>query len=121
MKKIKKLYFDITQSRRIKNYAEKHKITEKSILEEFTRVMDIIYRGWKNAYPDSDDETFEEYLKMVLKWAEFSFRLRERKSDTIRIKEHLTILQDAIEEYDTDYNKLIEIEKVLKDRGISWN
>ena len=50
MKTIKQLVFDITQSRRIKNYAERLKIEPTSVLPQIQSVMEIIYQAWFKNY-----------------------------------------------------------------------
>ncbi len=49
-----------------------------------------------------------------MKFAEFEFRLKERKSDLVKINDHLIILRDALVEYERDYNIIIEIEQFVK-------
>ena len=115
MKKIKQLTFDITQSRRIKNYAQKQQIKEKEILEKYQHVMQIIYLAWKKNYGDNEEVTFRNFFLSVMKYAEFAFRLKERINDLAKITDHVEILRDALEEYERDYREIIALENLVKD------
>ncbi|MCE7743275.1 MAG: hypothetical protein GOP50_12565 [Candidatus Heimdallarchaeota archaeon] len=115
MKNIKQITFNFTQSRRIKNYARKNNIPEKEVLSKYPEVIHIIFQAWKKNYSQSQDVEFRDFFLQVMKFAEFEHRLKERKSDLIKIKDHLIILEDALVEYDRDYNTIIEIEQIVKD------
>ncbi len=115
MKQIKQLTFNITQSRRIKNYSQKNNIPEKELLARYQSAMHVIFLAWKKNQELNPDLPFRTFFLDIMKYAEFVFRLKERKVDLVKITEHVEILEDAIEEYKQDYNKLIGIEKVVKE------
>ena len=115
MKHIKQLTFDITQSRRIKNFAQKNKVPEKKVLNTFQNIMHIIYQAWKKNYYESSSVSFREYFLKVMKYAEIEFRMHERQGEMKLITDHVEILRDALEEYDRDYSNFINIEKLAKD------
>ncbi len=117
MKTIKQLTFNITQSRRIKNYAQKNKIQEKQILAKYPKVMSIIFHAWKKNYAHSQEKSFRDFFLGVMKYGEFAFRLKERIDDLQKINDHVEILRDALEEYNQDYNTVIKIEQIVKDLG----
>ena len=114
MKKIKQITFDITQSRRIKNYAQKLQIKEKELLEKYQKIMHIIHEAWKKNYGETEEITFRNFFLSVMKYAEFAFRLRERIDDLAKITDHVEILRDALEEYETDYREIINLENIVK-------
>ena len=114
MKKIKQLTFDITQSRRIKNYAQKLKIKEDVLLKKYQQVIHIIYQAWNKNYGDGEEKTFRNFFLTVMKYAEFAFRLKERYTDLETINRHLVILREALEEYETDYKSILAIENIVK-------
>ena len=113
MQYIKQLNFDITQSRRIRNYIEQHKLSSKEVLKKFKEIIELLFNNWKERYKKSGTVSFDEYLLMYLKYAEFSYRLKERKEDLKKIRTHVNILRDAIEEYERDYKEIITIEKIV--------
>ncbi|MHA1347543.1 MAG: hypothetical protein ACTSVO_00280 [Candidatus Heimdallarchaeaceae archaeon] len=113
MKKIKQLTFDITQSRRIKNHAQRLKIKEDVLLKIYPHTMQIIYQAWNKNYSKTDEVSFRNFFLSVMKYAEFAFRLKERHSDLEKINRHVVILRDALVEYDEDYNKILKIEKMI--------
>ena len=115
MKNTKQVTFNFTQSRRIKNYARKNKLPEKEVLSKYPKVMHIIFQAWKKNYGDSEEVSFREFFLQVMKFAEFEFRLRERKTDIQKVNDHVVILRDALVEYDQDYDTVIEIENIVKD------
>ncbi|MBY9001879.1 MAG: hypothetical protein KGD64_13250 [Candidatus Heimdallarchaeota archaeon] len=117
MKKIKQLTFDITQSRRIKNYAQKLKVKEEVLLKKYQHTMNIIFQAWNKNYSESEEINFRNFFLTVMKYAEFAFRLKERYTDLETINKHLVILRDALVEYDKDYTKVIEIEKIVQQLG----
>ena len=47
MRAIKQITFNFTQSRRIKNHAQKLNVEEKEILTRYPKVMHIIFQAWK--------------------------------------------------------------------------
>ena len=110
---IKQLNFDITQSRRIKNYVEQHKLSTKAILQRFKELLETTYQQWKKHYGSEEKISFEEFLQAYLKYAEFSYRLKERKNDLKKVKTHVDILREAIEEYERDYKEIITIENIV--------
>jgi len=75
MKHIKQLTFDITQSRRIKNFAQKKKVPEKKVLATFQNVMHIVHQAWKKNYGEFSSVSFRDYFMKVMKYAEISFRM----------------------------------------------
>ena len=115
MKHIKQLTFDITQSRRIKNFAQKKKIPEKKVLGIFQNVMHIIHQAWKKNYGDSKVISFRDYFMKVMKYAEIEFRMHERQEEMKTITDHVEILRDALEEYERDYQRFINIENTVKE------
>ena len=115
MKHIKQLTFNITQSRRIKNYSQKNNIPEKELLAKYRVIMDIVYSAWMKNREMDPDLQFRTFFLDIMKYAEFAFRLEVRKEDLVKITEHVDILEGAIEEYKQDYAKLIKIEEVVKD------
>ncbi|OLS30589.1 MAG: hypothetical protein HeimAB125_18650 [Candidatus Heimdallarchaeota archaeon AB_125] len=115
MKHIKQLTFNITQSRRIKNYSQKNNIPEKELLAKYRVIMDIVYSAWMKNREINPDLQFRTFFLNIMKYAEFAFRLDVRKEDLVKITEHVEILEGAIEEYNQDYAKLIKIEEVVKD------
>ena len=115
MKHIKQLTFDITQSRRIKNFAQKKKIPEKKVLSTFQNIIHVIYQAWKRNYGDSSSISFRDYFMNVMKFAEIEFRMHERQEEMKTITNHVEILRDALEEYERDYHKFINIEKTVKE------
>ena len=115
MKHIKQLTFNITQSRRIKNYSQKNNIPEKELLAKYRVIMDIVYGAWMKNREINPDLQFRTFFLNIMKYAEFAFRLDVRKEDLVKITEHVEILEGAIEEYNQDYAKLIKIEEVVKD------
>ena len=115
MKHIKQLTFNITQSRRIKNYSQKNNIPEKELLAKYRVIMDIVYSAWMKNREINPDLQFRTFFLNIMKYAEFAFRLDMRKEDLVKITEHVEILEGAIEEYNQDYAKLIKIEEVVKD------
>ena len=115
MKHIKQLTFNITQSRRIKNYSQKNNIPEKELLAKYRVIMDIVYSAWMKNREINPDLQFRTFFLNIMKYAEFAFRLEVRKEDLVKITEHVEILEGAIEEYNQDYAKLIKIEEVVKD------
>ncbi len=117
MKKIKQITFDITQSRRIKNYAQKLQIKEKELLEKYQDVMHVVYQAWKKNYGETEEITFRNFFLSVMKYAEFAFRLKERVDDLAKITNHVEILRDALEEYERDYREIIALENLVKDIG----
>ena len=117
MKQIKQITFDITQSRRIKNFAQKKKIEEKQILGDYQKIMHLIFQSWKKNHLNKDDISFRNYFLQVMKYAEFAFRLHQREEEMTKIVDHVEILRDALEEYERDYSDVIEIENIVK--GIS--
>jgi len=117
MKNTKQVTFNITQSRRIKNYAQKNKLTEKEVLSKFPKAMNLIFQAWKKNYEETQEISFRDFFLEVMKFAEFEFRLKERKDDLKKITEHVAILREALIEYDRDYNTVIRIEKIVKDLG----
>ena len=114
MKTIKQITFDITQSRRIKNYAQKMKIEEEVLLKKYQHTMHIIYQAWDKNYSTSGEVSFRNFFLTVMKYAEFAFRLKERYSDLETINRHLVILREALIEYEEDLRKVTEIEKIVK-------
>lgn len=114
MKRIKQLTFNITQSRRIKNYAQKNNIPEKVLLARYREVMHRIYKAWVKNRQENPELQFRTFFLDIMKQAEFAFRLEERKEQLILIKNHVEILEDALEEYKEDYAKIIKIEQVVK-------
>ena len=115
MKNIKQLTFDITQSRKIKNYAQKMKISEKEILTSYQNVMHIIFQAWKKNHSEINDLNFRDFFISVMKYAEFAFRLKERKDDMKKVNDHVEILREALVEYDRDYDTITQIEKIVKE------
>ena len=79
MKKIKQLTFNITQSRRIKNYAQKKNIPEKVLLARYRDVMHSIYKAWVKNQQETPELQFRTFFLDIMKQAEFAFRLEERK------------------------------------------
>jgi len=114
MKRIKQLTFNITQSRRIKNYAQKNNIPEKSLLARYQDVMHSIYKAWVKNQQENPELQFRVFFLNIMKQAEFAFRLEERKEQITIIKNHVEILEDALEEYKEDYAKIIKIEQIVK-------
>jgi len=114
MKKIKQLTFNITQSRRIKNYAQKNNIPEKLLLARYRDLMHSIYKAWVKNHHENPELQFREFFLDIMKHAEFAFRLKEREEQLVIIKDHVKILEDAIEEYKEDYAKIIKIEQAVK-------
>ncbi len=114
MKQIKQLTFNITQSRRIKNYAQKKNIPEKSLLVRYRDVMHSIYKAWVKNQQENPELQFREFFLDIVKHAEFAFRLKEREEQLIIIKNHVEILEDAIEEYKEDYAKISKIQQIVK-------
>ncbi|MCK4844424.1 MAG: hypothetical protein KAS95_02000 [Candidatus Heimdallarchaeota archaeon] len=114
MKKIKQLVFDITQSRRIKNYAERLKIEPTSILPQIQSVMEIIYQAWFKNYGQTREISFNDYFISMMKYAEYSHRLTQRHEEMKKVATHVEILRLAILEYDIDYNDIITIENIAK-------
>ena len=114
MKRIKQLTFNITQSRRIKNYAQKNNIPEKVLLARYRDVMHIIYKAWVKNQQEKPELQFRDFFLDIMKHAEFAFRLKEREEQLIIIKNHVEILEDAIEEYKEDYAKIIKIEQAVE-------
>ena len=112
MKSIKQITFDITQSRRIKNYAQKNKYLEKDVLASYPKVIHIIFQAWKKNQSNIQESSFRDFFIEVMKFAEFEHRLKERKDDLRKIKDHVVILEEALDEYDRDYNAVIQIEKI---------
>ena len=117
MKKIKQITFDITQSRRIKNYAQKQQIKEKDLLVKYQNIMHIIFLAWKKNYGDTEEVTFRNFFLSVMKYAEFAFRLKVRIDDLAKITDHVEILRDALEEYERDYREIIALENIVKEIG----
>jgi len=117
MKKIKQITFDITQSRRIKNYAQKQQIKEKELLVKYQNVMHTVYLAWKKNYGETEEVTFRNFFLSVMKYAEFAFRLKERIDDLAKITDHVEILRDALEEYERDYREIIALENIIKEIG----
>jgi len=115
MKQIKQITFDITQSRRIKNFAQKKKIEEKEILSNYQKTMHLIFQSWKKNHQDTGDISFRDYFLQVMKYAEFAFRLHQREEEMVKIVDHVEILKDALEEYERDYSDVIEIEDIVKE------
>lgn len=115
MKQIKQITFDITQSRRIKNFAQKKNIEEKEILADYQKIMHLIFQSWKKNYKDSDEISFRTYFLQLMKYAEFAFRLHQRQDEMTKIVDHVEILRDALEEYERDYADIIEIENIVKE------
>ncbi len=115
MKSTKQVTFNFAQSRRIKNFAQKNNVPVDEILTKYPKVMHIIFQAWKKNYSQSQEVSFRDFFLQVMKFAEFEFRLRERKEELKKIKEHVIILQDALVEYDQDYNSIIKIEQIVKD------
>jgi len=116
MKLIKQITFDITQSRRIKNYAQKKKIEEKEILKDYQKIMQIIFQAWKNN-SDKSDISFRDYFIHIMKYAEIAFRMHERHEQMEMITDHVAILRDALEEYERDYSIVIKIENIVKEKA----
>ncbi|MHA1199127.1 MAG: hypothetical protein ACTSQF_07240 [Candidatus Heimdallarchaeaceae archaeon] len=114
MANIKQITFDFTQSRRIKNYARKNNIPEKEVLSKYPEVMHIIFQAWKKNYSQSREVSFRDFFLQVMKFAEFEFRLKERRSDIKKINDHLVILRDALLEYERDYSSILEMEQNVK-------
>jgi len=114
MKKIKQLTFNITQSRRIKNYAQKNDLHEKVLLAKYKDIMHNIYKAWVKNLQENPELQFRTFFLDIMKYAEFTSRLKERKEDLIKIKNHVGILEDAIKEYKQDYAKIINIEQIVK-------
>ena len=77
--------------------------------------MHIIFQAWKKNYSETQELSFREFFLSIMKYAEFASRLEERKEDIKKIKDHVDILDDALEEYDSDYNTIIKIEQIVKD------
>ncbi|MHA1224690.1 MAG: hypothetical protein ACTSP3_15815 [Candidatus Heimdallarchaeaceae archaeon] len=117
MKFIKQLTFNITQSRRIKNFAQKQKIKEKEILSKYQQVMHIIYKAWEKNYKDKEDISFRNYFLALMKYAEFAHRLKERYKEIQIITEHVEILREALVEYEQDYTEIARIERIVKTLG----
>ena len=115
MKHIKQLTFDITQSRRIKNYAQKQQIKEKELLAKYQKIMHIVFLAWKKNYGETEEVTFRNFFLSVMKYAEFAFRLKERIDDLVKITDHVEILRDALEEYESDYREIIALENLVKE------
>ena len=115
MKQIKQLTFNITQSRRIKNYAKKLHVKEEELLKKYRHIMHIVFQAWDKNYSKSGEVGFREFFLTVMKYAEFAFRLKERYQDLETINRHVDILKDALEEYETDYTNILEIEKFMKE------
>ncbi len=115
MKHIKQLTFNITQSRRIKNFAQKKNIPEKKVLGTFQNILHIIHQAWKKNYGDTSAISFKEYFMKVMKHAEMEFRMHERQEEMKIITDHVEILRDALEEYERDYLKFISIEQKVKE------
>lgn len=113
MKKIKQIVFDITSSRRIRNFLEQKKMEEKVLLDQMREAIHIIYTAWQKNYSDSE-LSFNEYFQTVLKYAEFLSRLEQRKKELEKIQTHVEILEEAIEEYEEDYNYIRRIEKIVE-------
>ena len=113
MKKIKQLTFDITQSRRIKNYAQKLKIKEDVLLKKFSHAMHIIFHAWEKSCKETEEVSFRSFFLTVMKYAEFASRLKARYTELETINSHLVILRDALVEYEQDYNSIIRIEKLV--------
>ena len=113
MKKIKQLTFDITQSRRIKNYAQKLKIKEAVLLKKYQHTMHIIFHAWNKNFGETETVSFHSFFLTVMKYAEFAFRLKARYTDLETINRHLVILREALEEYERDYNGILRIEKIV--------
>ena len=114
MKQIKQLTFNITQSRRIKNYSQKNNIPEKELLERYRSVMHIILHAWMKNRETNPELSFRAFFLEVMKFAEFESRLKERREDLVKITDHVEILEGAIDEYKEDYSKLIKIENIVK-------
>lgn len=115
MKSVKQITFNLTESRRIKNYAQKNNLEEKEVLSKYPKVMHILFQTWKKNQTTSQEISFKDFFLQVMKFAEFEFRLKERKGDLKLINEHVKILRDALEEYEQDYTTVIKIEKIVKD------
>lgn len=115
MKSVKQITFNLTESRRIKNYAQKNNLEEKEVLSKYPKVMHILFQAWKKNQTTSQEISFKDFFLQVMKFAEFEFRLKERKGDLKLINEHVKILRDALEEYEQDYTTVIKIEKIVKD------
>jgi tRNA G10 N-methylase Trm11 len=113
MKKIKQLTFDITQSRRIKNYAQKLKIKEEVLLKKFRHTMHIIYHAWEKSCRETEEVSFHSFFRTVMKYAEFAFRLKARYTELETINRHVVILREALVEYEQDYDSIIRIEKLV--------
>ncbi len=114
MKKIKQLTFDITQSRRIKNYAQKLKIKEEVLLKKFPHTMNIIFHAWEKSCSKTEEVSFRSFFLTVMKYAEFAFRLNARYTELDTINRHVVILREALVEYEKDYDSIIRIEKIVK-------
>ena len=113
MKKIKQLTFDITQSRRIKNYAQKLKIKEDVLLKKFPHAMHIIFHAWEKSCRETEEVSFRSFFLTVMKYAEFGFRLKARYTELDTINRHVVILREALVEYEQDYDSIIRIEKLV--------
>lgn len=115
MKNTKQVTFNITQSRRIKNYAQKNKLTEKEVLAKFPKAMHLIFQAWKKTYANTEEVSFRKFFLEVMKFAEFESRLKERQDDLKKVTEHVEILKEALDEYESDYNTVTKIEQIVKD------
>ena len=115
MKNTKQVTFNITQSRRIKNYAQKNHLTEKEVLAKFPKAMHLIFQAWKKNYSETQEIGFRDFFLEVMKFAEFEFRLKERQEDLKKVSEHVAILKEALIEYEHDYNNVKKIEQIIKD------
>ncbi len=113
MKKIKQLTFDITQSRRIKNYAQKLKIKEEVLLKKFQHTMHIIFHAWEKSCSNNEEVDFRGFFLTVMKYAEFAFRLKARHTELETINRHVVILREALVEYEQDYDSILRIEKIV--------
>lgn len=120
MKKVKKIRFNINQSRMIKNHRDNRKISEDAILERYKSVIHWIYKGWQNNHGKDSDVDFYTYFIAAIKYAEYKDRFDRRKDDIQKIEELVQILKDAIVEYKQDYSKLRTYEDQLKEMGIKW-
>ena len=112
MKHIKQITFDITQSRRIKNYAQKTNVKEKELLDKYKEVMHIVFQAWKKNH-SLEEISFRTFFLTVMKYAEFGSRLKERHIEIETINNHVEILRDALDEYERDYEEIMQIEKIV--------
>ncbi|MHA1302648.1 MAG: hypothetical protein ACTSQE_05835 [Candidatus Heimdallarchaeaceae archaeon] len=120
MKKIKKLTFNVNQSRRIIRSAESHKTEPKELLKIYQDIVDSIYEAWSERYEEEGEVDFQTFFLALMKYAEVVHRLEKSKNEMKEIRKMANLLNEAIEEYKTDYQMLVSIENSLKNLGVEW-